>query len=260
MKEAGKNSENISLQITEDGSHTMFSEHFNQHYHSMRGAVTESRHLFFEQNGLTEVLQKHAQVNILEIGFGTGLNFLLLWDEYLRLKSKAKINYCSIEAYPPSGEMVEKLNFDKFLKHPGIMEKIAPIFNHSEKGMNKFSISPEIKLFLFSGFFDTFDSKEDQFDYIFHDAFSPSANPELWTRDLFERLLRWCKPEALLTTYCAASKVRGAMASAGWKVARGKGAPGKREMTLASPTEAPLNNFNRVNEKRLALRYEQNDF
>jgi tRNA U34 5-methylaminomethyl-2-thiouridine-forming methyltransferase MnmC len=260
MKEAGKNSENISLEITEDGSHTMFSERFNQHYHNMRGAVTESRHLFLEQNGLAEALQKRDQINILEIGFGTGLNFLLLWDEYLRLKSKTKTTYCSIEAYPPSGKMTKKLNFGDYLNNPAIAKELPSVFDHLEKGLNEFTLNPKIKLSLFNGFLGDFTAMENQFDYIFHDAFSPSANPGLWTSVLFERLLQWCKPEALLTTYCAASQARGALASAGWKVARGEGAPGKREMTVASPNATLLNNFDRVNEKRLAMRYEQDDF
>jgi tRNA U34 5-methylaminomethyl-2-thiouridine-forming methyltransferase MnmC len=260
MKETGNNPVDNSLKITEDGSHTLFSERFHQHYHNTRGAVTESRHLFFEQNRLTEALQTREQINILEIGFGTGLNLLLLMDDYLRLKSKAKVTYYSIEAYPVRPQLMEKLNFSDYLNYPAIMEKLLFACNHLQKGINEFSPDQGIKFYLFNGFFDDFTSGDGQFDYIFHDAFSPKANPELWSASAFRKLLAYSKPAAILTTYCAASKARGAMASAGWKVARADGAPGKREMTVASPLESSLISFKRTNEARLAHRYEQNGF
>jgi tRNA U34 5-methylaminomethyl-2-thiouridine-forming methyltransferase MnmC len=260
MKEEDNNPEQISPRITEDGSHTLFSERFHQHYHSTGGAVTESRHIFFEQNGLREALQPHEQINILEIGFGTGLNLLLLMDDCQRLKSKAEVRYYGIEAFLVRRELIKKLNYGDYLYQPEIMEKLAPVFNHPKNGVNGFFFKGGIKFYLFNGFFDDFVPRDCRFDYIFHDAFSPETNPELWDASTFTRLFASSKPNAILTTYCAASKVRGAMASAGWKVARAEGAPGKREMTIASPSENPLKEFKRVNEKRLAQRYEQNDF
>jgi tRNA U34 5-methylaminomethyl-2-thiouridine-forming methyltransferase MnmC len=260
MKEEDNNPEQISPRITEDGSHTLFSERFHQHYHSTEGAVTESRHVFFRQNGLKEALQARERINILEIGFGTGLNLLLLMDHYLHLKSKAEVRYYGIEAFPVRPKLIKELNYGDYLYQPKLMEKLPPVFNHPEKGINKFCFEKGIKLYLFNGFLDDFVPGDCRFDYIFHDAFSPEANPEVWDASTFRRLFASSKPDAILTTYCAASKVRGAMASAGWKVARAEGAPGKREMTIASPSENPLKEFKRVNEKRLAQRYEQNDF
>ncbi|MDZ7772376.1 MAG: MnmC family methyltransferase [Balneolaceae bacterium] len=97
-------------------------------------------------------------------------------------------------------------------------------------------------------------------DFIFHDPFSPDVNPELWTGEVFSKLLAWSAPSAVLATYCAASAARGAMCWAGWKVARAPGALGKREMSLASPDASMLEGFERVNEERLAARYEAGDF
>lgn len=251
MEGADDKSENISLRVTEDGSHTLFSRHYNQQYHSNHGAITESRHLFFKQNGLTKALQKQDQINILEIGFGTGLNLTLLMENYLLLNSNAPVKYVSVESHPVPTQLVKKLNYGDYLNHAEIMEKLPKIFGHLNKGMNHFSLIPGLSLSLFNGSFKAFKPKNLQFDFIFQDAFSPSENPELWKDRVFSRLLKWCKPRGILTTYCAASKVRGAMATAGWKVARADGAPGKREMTIASPTEQPLVNFKRVNEKTL---------
>lgn len=260
MKGADDKLKNVSLKVTEDGSHTLFSEYYNQTYHNSRGAVTESRHLFFEQNGLTQALRKRDQINILEIGFGTGLNLALMLDCYKRLKSGATVEYVSIEAHPISARLAGKLNFGDYLGHPEVINQLPSILRNLKKGLNRFKLGPGLPLSLFYGYFDDFSPEISSFNFIFQDAFSPTENPELWTGRVFSQLLKWSAPEGILTTYCAASKVRGAMAAAGWKVARANGAPGKREMTIASPAEQTLENFTRVNEMRLAERYNEDDF
>ena len=59
------------LQLTADGSHTLFIPEMDEHYHSVNGAVQESRHVFIEA-GLHHLERK--EIVVLEIGFGTGLN------------------------------------------------------------------------------------------------------------------------------------------------------------------------------------------
>src|SRR5690606_2826340 len=98
---------------------------------------------------------------------------------------------------------------------------------------------------LFYGYFkDLFESHRfgETYDFFFHDAFSPGVNPELWTPAVFTHLASIAKPEAVLTTYCAASSARAAMAVSGWKLCRKQGALGKREMTMASLSEIKLVN------------------
>jgi tRNA U34 5-methylaminomethyl-2-thiouridine-forming methyltransferase MnmC len=252
--------ENTIIKITGDGSHTLYSSRFGQHYHSTNGAVAESRHIFFEQNGLKTALEECDQLNILEVGFGTGLNLLLLMDYYYSLKSTAKIQYYSIEAYPISDQKSAALNYEEHLKYPELIQKLLSLFGRLKKGWNTFSMAPRIEVVIFYGFFADYKHEQDSFDFILHDAFSPAANPDLWNAAVFEKLLKWSKSQAVMTTYCAASKARAAMASAGWKAERAQGAAGKREMTVASPTAQTLSHFTRLNEKRLARRYEEGDF
>ena len=70
------NVKNPELKQTKDGSHTLYSHRFSQHYHNPNGAVAESRHNFFEVNGLSDALKNGHEIIILEVGFGTGLNLL----------------------------------------------------------------------------------------------------------------------------------------------------------------------------------------
>ena len=70
--------DNPKVVATGDGSPTLFSDRFNAHYHSIHGAISESQHVFI-LNGLEYFLEKNnrSSIDILELGFGTGLNALL---------------------------------------------------------------------------------------------------------------------------------------------------------------------------------------
>jgi tRNA U34 5-methylaminomethyl-2-thiouridine-forming methyltransferase MnmC len=70
-------------------------------------------------------------------------------------------------------------------------------------------------------------------DLIYFDAFAPSAQPELWTEEIFKNLLDDMSDKGILVTYCAKGSVKRAMKSAGWKIEAIPGPPGKREMTRA---------------------------
>ncbi|PAU94144.1 hypothetical protein CK503_07990 [Aliifodinibius salipaludis] len=252
--------EQSKLVATRDGSHTLYSSQFDQHYHNPNGAVAESKHVFFEQSQLLDDIQNSNPATILEVGFGTGLNLLLLMDYYLDFNSNSTVDFYSIEGFPISPQTAENLNYGQHLNHPELINHLAKIFNGLSNGMNKFSLTPNITLHLFHGMFEDFSPDNLQADYIFHDAFSPDVNPELWTGDTFKRLAGFSHDEAMLTTYCAASKAQGAMAWARWKVAKTQGALGKREMIVASPSEEPLSNFERINEEHYANRYGEGDF
>jgi len=217
-------------------------------------------HNFFETNGLLEDLVLQNQINILEIGFGTGLNLLLLADAYLYGEAGASIKFHSIEAYPISAKTASSFNFKDHLSYPELVQKLPPLFNSLQKGYNTKQFIAGIDATIFYGLFEDYDADNIQFDFVFHDAFSPKVNPELWTKNTFVKLKSMSARNCILTTYSAASKAKGAMAAAGWKLAKAPGALGKREMTVASLNPEKLAEFERVDEVRLARRYEEDDF
>jgi tRNA U34 5-methylaminomethyl-2-thiouridine-forming methyltransferase MnmC len=260
MPEFSSEDSTPELILTRDGSHTVYSPQFDQHYHNPNGAIAESRYVFFEQSGLLEALTNQQQITILEVGFGTGLNLLVLLDYYLQQESTAQIDYYSIEGFPLAPETASEFNYNEQLTHPQNSLDIADILGNLSKGMNDFAITDTVSAHIFYGMFDDFEPGNINADYLFHDAFSPGANPELWTRETFTKLKNWSAREAILTTYSAASKAQGALASAGWKVAKTTGALGKREMIVASPAADHLAELNRIDEERYARRYKQGDF
>ena len=251
---------NPILKLTQDGSHTLYSTRFDQYYHNPNGAVAESKHNFFEVNGLMDTLGSKEEIAILEVGFGTGLNLLLLIDALQKLGPKTTIRYYSIEAFPIKAETAKQLNFGQHLHHPELAKTLVDIFSNLRAGLNTFALEHHLTAYIFNGRFADFAAPNLQADFIFHDAFSPNVNPELWVKTVFRKLKSFSAKDCILSTYCAASKAKGAMAAAGWHLAKAPGALGKREMTVASLNAEKLAEFERVDEVRLARRYEEDDF
>ena len=102
------------IKLTADGTTTIYSECFNQHYHSIFGARVEAEKVFIEL-GLEYALEKFKEVNILEMGFGTGLNALL--TSQVAEQQERRVNYTTLEAFPMKQELIEDLNFDSKAFH-----------------------------------------------------------------------------------------------------------------------------------------------
>ena len=209
------------LKLTEDGSHTLFVPGIDECYHSTHGAIQESRHIFMEA-GLKQCLK--PEINVLEIGFGTGLNAFLTLLESER--SGTQIQYTSLELYPVEVEKALQLNYP---------EEIAPekrqLFEllHTSPWNKETKISSNFLLKKIEVDFTKF-VFEGNFDVVFFDAFSPEKQPEMWSRELFSTIYAHCNRGAILTTYCAKGIVRRAMQEAGFTVERLQGPPGKREI------------------------------
>jgi len=245
----------IRLEVCRDGSHTVFSPNFGQFYHNPNGAVAESLHVFFEVSGLISMLSRHEPVRILEVGFGTGLNAMLLADLIVSLNSSSQVHFQSLEAWPISPEMARELNYRNFLSTPALAEPIIRLFEDLQLGSASAQVLPNLRVEVHRGTFETLQIPVGQINRIFHDPFSPEVNGELWTSAVFSRLAEWSSEDAVLTTYCAATRARAAMAIGGWFVARAPGALGKREMTIASRAEKQLEGYVRLNESRLRDRF-----
>jgi tRNA U34 5-methylaminomethyl-2-thiouridine-forming methyltransferase MnmC len=251
------------IKQTGDGSTTFISKNFDQPFHSLGGAVAESRYVYFEASGLADQLidPESKKLNVLEIGFGSGLNFIMLIDYLKRPESNQKISFTSVEAYPVHPDLIPEINFGQEVDDSTYHKLLKDIFTKAEPGWNSFSITENLTLNLFVGMFDELNNPNGcSYDFIMHDPFSPGANPAGWTAGLFAKIASWSSDQAMLSTYCAATSARAAMAAGGWKIARAPGALGKREMTVASINPKNLSHLKRVNEQRLVERFESGEF
>ena len=106
------------LIVTADGSHSIYVQELDEHYHSIHGAIQESKHVFIEAGFKKLIEEKKDPINILEVGLGTGLNALLSFME--SNNTSPKIKYTAIEPFPLTFDLVEKLNYSKLLNSNSI--------------------------------------------------------------------------------------------------------------------------------------------
>ncbi len=210
---------------TGDGSKTIYIKDWDEQYHSKHGAIQEAYHVFI-RNGLD--LFQNASLNILEIGFGTGLNaFITL----LEAQKKARtINYCGVEAYPVSWEEAELLNYVTQLNAVERVQDFERL--HKAPWEEKVAIAPFFSLTKKKVYFKDITDQE-VFDLIYFDAFGARVQPELWTALIFKKMYEALRSEGYLVTYAAKGSVRRAMLEVGFNVERLPGPPGKREMLRA---------------------------
>lgn len=214
------------LFITGDGSHTLSNEQIGEHYHSTFGAIQESSHIFI-QGALDGFREKQSHINILEIGFGTGLNALLtlLWAEQF----DKQISYHGLEAFPISIEIANSLNYHEILNiDQPIFLKFHQPSAESHMITDRFTLEKEINT-LEKAVFPT-----EKIDVIYFDAFSPEVQPELWTVDIFSKLFKSLKKGGVMTTYSCKGIVKRALKESGFQIEKLPGPPGKREYLRAS--------------------------
>jgi tRNA U34 5-methylaminomethyl-2-thiouridine-forming methyltransferase MnmC len=222
------------IQFTDDGSHTIAIPELNVTYHSKHGAIQESMHVFIKE-GLQFLLKnlnaKAETINILEVGFGTGLNAWLSLNE--AIKHNQKMFYQTIEPYPLSIDKAEKLNYPSIFNTD--FEKYF-LNLHTCEWNKEILIHP---LFLFEKLAASLQSftTNKKFHLIYFDAFDPNVQPELWAEQIFIKLFKMLLNNGILVTYSSKGIVRRAMLAAGFSVEKLKGPPGKREIIRAIKVE-----------------------
>lgn len=220
------------IEKTDDGSATLFVPELDEHYHSTKGARTESQHIFIDM-GLKA--STAASPRVLEIGFGTGLNAWLTLKEAER--NDREVHYTGLELYPLSWEIVEQLGYIPSSDQQHDAELFKQL--HTAPWEKEIRLTPHFTLLkqetdanLLKA--ETDINKLSSFDVIYFDAFAPEKQPEMWSQELFNRLYVLLNKDGILTTYCAKGIIRRMLQAAGFTVERLPGPPGgKREILRA---------------------------
>lgn len=214
---------------TKDGSKTLFIRELNESYHSSHGALQEAVHVFID-NGLK--LKDNCDINILELGFGTGLNVLVTIDEFLKTDKNHVLRYYAVEKYPVSEPEIEKLSYPELFLNSEIGNVNSKI--HSAPWNIETEIIPNFFLTKFEkDFFEIKNLDLPEIDLVYFDCFGARVQPDLWEKPLFETVADKMKKGGLLTTYSSKGSVRRVLQGLNFKVEKKPGPPGKREMINA---------------------------
>ena len=221
------------LIATGDGSLTLRDHETGELYHNSAGAYKEALVNYTIPSGALERLKSGQEVLLLDVCFGLGYNTLVLIQEAINQSCAGKLNVIGIENDSSLLGLTDKiLAFEKF-------SPLASALNSKELKetgkcsfiSNSMQVELSIKL---DSLIKAVPSLQQDFDFIFHDPFSPKRVPELWTAELFQiyfRLLH--KREGAVLTYSSAGAVRGGLKEAGFTVKKTSALGGKTGGTLA---------------------------
>jgi len=232
--------ENARIHWLEDGS--PYSSSFNDIYFSSQGGDAESRHVFIRGNRLQQRWQEHADrhrpFSIVELGFGTGLNFLQCWQLLEQVANRnLRVHYQAFEKYPLTGDDLRRC-LDRWPGLASLGQRFLSLYIDHSDGQHRYHLADNLILDIYYG--DALEGLQEVqstpcpgVDCWFMDGFSPAKNPDLWSTALTEQMYGWSAVGATVTTYSVAGMLRRNLQAAGFDVSRQPGFGNKREMLLA---------------------------
>lgn len=218
----------LKIITTHDGSHSLLNEQLNETYHSIHGAVQESKHVFI-QHGLDFVCKSSgkATIHILEVGFGTGLNALLTLQQ--SIANDLAIQYTTLEAFPVEENIWPALNYVESAEAREQFDKL-----HRAKWNESENITSNFELRKLHTTLQQIVLEQNHYDLIYFDAFAPNKQPEMWELPMLQKIADAMKQGGSFVTYCAKGQLKRDLQSAGLSVETLQGPPGKREMVRAT--------------------------
>lgn len=214
----------LKIISTSDGSDTIYVPELDENYHSTFGALSESKHVFIEAGYKSTSCNP---IKILELGFGTGLNALLTFLE--SIDDKRIVYYVSIEKYPLSANIYNKLNYNSIF--PGNEGSYFMQLHKCGWGV-PCRISNNFTLLKIEQDFRKVEVEED-FDLIYFDAFAPEKQPEMWSYKVLSLVSTLTKQGGIFVTYSARGQLKRDLKKLGFRVENPEGPPGKRQITRA---------------------------
>jgi tRNA 5-methylaminomethyl-2-thiouridine biosynthesis bifunctional protein len=210
----------------------LFSLKYEDIYWSKDGGWEEKNYIFLDSILICERWQASTQFQILELGFGAGINFLATlkaWkDSGFTEKS---LQYISIEENPLPVAILKNI-----YKTMGLSEDLYGEFLNSYAFIGSGShilkfVNESLSLHLLVGDVSSIlKNLSAEIDVMYLDGFSPSKNPKMWDIEIFKELFRLTKEDGIFTTYSTAKFVKENAISAGFEIQKLKGFGTKKWM------------------------------
>ena len=215
-------------------------------YFSRDDGLAESRYVFLQHNRLEERWRQldgstQGRFTVCETGFGTGLNFLLTCELWLRTAPPSwTLHYISCEKHPLTpGDLHRALSAWPSLRELStiLQDNYPPLIpGQHRRYLHKSQICLDL---LFGDILDTLpqlldsvcpNSPEGAIDAWFLDGFAPATNPGMWQPALFDSMARLSHCGSSFATFTSAGLVKRGLRDVGFVVHKVKGYGRKRDM------------------------------
>jgi tRNA U34 5-methylaminomethyl-2-thiouridine-forming methyltransferase MnmC len=228
--EAGRQTQTMTPKLHKtrfDDNNLLFSEQFEDHYFSRHDGSAESRHVFMAGNDLPERWSHKTNFTIGELGFGTGLNFLVSWQAWIRnRRPEQQLTFVSVEGFPlDSGSAGRALS-----KWPELAQLTDGLLSRWREISDPVQLDAQTILHVHHL---PVEQALDGFPKVnawYLDGFAPSKNPDMWSKSVMQSIAQHTAPEGTFASYTAAGWVRRNLAEAGFDVEIRPGFGTKRHM------------------------------
>ncbi|QUJ75904.1 tRNA (5-methylaminomethyl-2-thiouridine)(34)-methyltransferase MnmD [Sulfitobacter albidus] len=200
------------------------STRFDDPYFSLENGVAETRHVFLGGNDLPARFRDGFHVA--ELGFGTGLNFLVCLAAFRAADVSGRLRFTSFEAYPMAMQDLRRA----LSVWPDLPASVLTALEAFPARLEGDDFTLEV---IHGDARTALPAWEGVADAWFLDGFSPAKNPELWAPELMAQVAAHTAPCGTAATYTAAGFVRRGLEEAGFAVTRSAGFGRKRHMTRA---------------------------
>jgi len=213
-----------------------YSEKFGDVYYSASDGLSETEHVFIQQNNLIERFKQADRFIIAEAGFGTGLNFIATCRQWLEHASHDSVlSYVGIEKHPVSPLDIRRVS-DRWAEltplYTQLLTRYPPVIAGSHL-IKLFNGRVQLNL-EFLDIDEALKGCRFKADVWFLDGFNPAQNTDMWNDVLIDKIAQHSKVGTSLSTYTAAGHVRRRLEDAGFEVKKVKGHARKREMITAA--------------------------
>lgn len=205
----------LTPQLTGDGSFTFYSTEFGETFHSHHGAHQEAMGKFVYPTLLPEKA-KQGQVKILDVCYGLGYNTAAALETIWQVNPDCQVQVYALELNP----VVPRAAMANAILQIG-SSRVQTYLNTLAHDLEIQTPCCQAQLLVGDARQTLQMVQKQQFlaDAIFLDPFSPPNCPQLWTVEFFQGLSQCLHPQGRLATYSCAAAVRTGLMEAGFAIA-----------------------------------------
>lgn len=249
----------IDWQTDDSGNSVPISSEFGDVYFSHADGLAESRYVFIEGNNLPERLANLAPLQcftIAELGFGTGLNLLAVWQLWRQLRAyhphlaTVRLHFITTEMHPIALADLSQILALWAVRAPELSDFIKqllanyPTLIAGSHRLNFYQDNLIVDIWLGDASdslaklaTDVTNQNSAKIDAWLLDGFAPSCNESLWAESIFAQMQRLSGLGSSAATYSCAGVVKRGLKGAGFEIKKIKGFGRKNEMLTAVMAE-----------------------